>query len=279
MTFTAKELDVDTIVDYYCNKGWTIKKIAQSMHVSSPTIARSLKSVNITIRKRRVDVDINTITKLYCEDQLSISEIARRMNVSWNIIACRLTEHHVERHMNKIELDISELKRLYFQERWTLEKIAKQMNVAISTVSQRLREANVTMRKRTFDNKGSKNVYWKGHQEIGATEMCKIRSSAKSRNLYLDLTIEDLWDLYIKQKGRCYFSNIPIGFRDDPSSGKNSVTYYRSTASLDRLDSLQGYMISNCVWVHKIVQKMKNNIPEREFVKWCKLIANNYGNN
>jgi len=42
-----------------------------------------------------------------------------------------------------------------------------------------------------------------------------------------------------------------------------------NTASLDRIDSTKGYTIDNVQWVHTIVNRMKWNTDENEFIKWC----------
>ena len=57
-------------------------------------------------------------------------------------------------------------------------------------------------------------------------------------------------------------SGIDIGFHD-------------KTASLDRINPLVGYIMGNVRWVHKIVNKMKGDLSDVEFMNWINLLYNN----
>jgi hypothetical protein len=46
-----------------------------------------------------------------------------------------------------------------------------------------------------------------------------------------------------------------------------------TTASLDRIDSSKGYIKTNVQWVHKKVNKMKQDTSVDEFKHYCKLIC------
>ncbi len=45
------------------------------------------------------------------------------------------------------------------------------------------------------------------------------------------------------------------------------------TASLDRIDSTRGYSKDNIQWVHKMIQKIKIDVPQAAFVDWCQKVA------
>jgi hypothetical protein len=81
----------------------------------------------------------------------------------------------------------------------------------------------------------------------------------------LSLTIEQAWELYQKQEGKCALSGLPIFF---PATNKGEFT-----ASLDRIDSSKGYIEGNVQWVHKDINIMKNKFPQDYFIKICKLVA------
>lgn len=91
------------------------------------------------------------------------------------------------------------------------------------------------------------------------------------RQLKFEITIEQAWDLYLKQNRRCALSNIPIIFIKIGASNKKAQT----TASLDRIDSDGDYTIDNIQWVHKDVNRMKNIYNQGYFITMCKMIANN----
>lgn len=118
----------------------------------------------------------------------------------------------------------------------------------------------------------SKHHAWKGHGEIGLSTWNDIvRGCKRARTIPINLTIEQAWELFLKQNKRCALSGVPIQF----SSRNRRYENEKHTASLDRIDSTSGYMPENVQWVHKAVQCMKWSLPQDEFIEWCKLIAAN----
>lgn len=104
---------------------------------------------------------------------------------------------------------------------------------------------------------------WKGAGEISGHFWNQVRQSAKVRNLSLDVTKEDAWDLFLKQKGICALSGVTIEIKRCNDN----------TASLDRIDSSKGYTLDNIQWVHKRINWMKGDTTEKEFIEWCKTIV------
>ena len=79
--------------------------------------------------------------------------------------------------------------------------------------------------------------------------------------------MEDLWDLFVKQNGRCALSGIDIRFN---KIGEKHTT---QTASVDRINSEYGYIINNVRWVHKTVNNMKWELSDDEFLDFCQVIT------
>jgi len=114
---------------------------------------------------------------------------------------------------------------------------------------------------------GEKHHFFKGYEEISQSVYNKIRQKALERNLRFDITIQDMYKIFIAQDKKCAISGVPIKFK---------INYKdEQTASLDRIDSFKPYTIDNIQWVHKKVNTMKWNIGQQEFIDWCKIIANN----
>ncbi len=89
-----------------------------------------------------------------------------------------------------------------------------------------------------------------------------LKACAKKRKVDFDLDKDFLEDLLKKQNGLCYFSGVPISLDD-------------STASMDRVDSSLGYTKDNVQWVHRVVNFMKNELSQEDFIKWCDIISKN----
>jgi hypothetical protein len=114
--------------------------------------------------------------------------------------------------------------------------------------------------------KGEHHPCWTGIGEISGTFVKTIEWCARTRSLEFLITKEYIWDLFLKQNRKCAISGTPIRF----SSGWQKTD---GTASLDRIDSSKGYTPDNIQWVHKCINKMKMELPQSEFVNWCKLIS------
>ena len=78
-----------------------------------------------------------------------------------------------------------------------------------------------------------------------------------------------MWELYVRQNGRCALTGIPIYFRPRGGSRRSK------SASCDRIDSNIGYCINNIQWVHKDINMMKFKYPLERFLYLCSSITAN----
>jgi len=115
----------------------------------------------------------------------------------------------------------------------------------------------------------NEHVNWKGYEGIPLTVLCIIKKNARTRNLEVSIDIKYLWDLYICQNKKCALSGVDIGFP------KMVTEKYKTTASLDRIDSSIGYVEGNVQWLHKDVNRMKMDINQDVFIQYCHNISNN----
>lgn len=125
---------------------------------------------------------------------------------------------------------------------------------------------------------GKDNPNWEGVGEISKNWFYNVvhrsASGRKSRSgitKKLDITLEYIWDLFLKQNRKCRFTGLELTF---PVKNTSSA-FKESTASLDRIDSTKGYVKNNVQWVHKKVNFMKGTLSDTEFIEFCKLISKN----
>ena len=117
--------------------------------------------------------------------------------------------------------------------------------------------------------KGKNNGNWKGYEDIGASMFNYYKMNAKKRGINFNITIENLWDIYIKQNKKCPYTSIKLNLKNKKTS-RLSIN-----ASLDRIDSLKGYELDNLQWVYKPINNLKNNMTHTEFLNMCLLISEN----
>ena len=116
-------------------------------------------------------------------------------------------------------------------------------------------------------NSLSANPCWQGHEEIPRAWFSKYFLKKGSRKRTGTITMQDVWDMYLKQDKKCALSGVPISFE------KTEQGY---SASIDRIDSSKEYDIDNVQLVHKDINLMKNRFNQDYYINMCKLVAKNF---
>lgn len=114
---------------------------------------------------------------------------------------------------------------------------------------------------------GANTGKWSGFEEITGSFWCRVKLNAEKRHIEFNIDIEYAWDIFVKQERKCVLSGIPIGF------GKLYKNISKTTASLDRIDSSKGYIKNNIQWVHKDINKMKSNLNQEAFIRYCYMVV------
>lgn len=107
---------------------------------------------------------------------------------------------------------------------------------------------------------------WTGHEGISGVMWASLKRGAQIRKLEFSITIEDIWEKFVRQNGKCAISGLELHF-------PTRTTTHDGTASLDRIDSSLGYIKNNVQWVHKDINFMKQAYNQNEFIQMCKIIA------
>lgn len=91
----------------------------------------------------------------------------------------------------------------------------------------------------------------------------------KKRGVVFSISMEYAWSLYEKQNKKCVLSGLSLVF----AKTKKGHSTGETSASLDRIDSKEGYVEGNVQWLHKWVNLMKSDFSQEEFIQYCKLIV------
>jgi hypothetical protein len=131
---------------------------------------------------------------------------------------------------------------------------------------------------RNEKRKGSNSPVWTGYAEISgrqwhsikkeATESRRNRRYTKPRPpLEFTITVEYIWNLFLKQNRKCALSGEPLTMWYK-INGKNE-----GNASLDRIDSSKGYNEENVQWIDKKLQRIKTSLSDADFIAICQKVA------
>jgi len=114
---------------------------------------------------------------------------------------------------------------------------------------------------------GKNSPIYKGCGEIGMFLFTCYKKSAKARNIKFNITIEEMWNLFLEQDRKCALSGVDLFFKKSHK--------HESNASLDRIDSSKEYVVDNVQWVHKDINFMKQSYEQSYFIEMCKNITTN----
>lgn len=181
------------------------------------------------------------------------------------------------REDGKTYLSISKeyLEEHYIKQNKGLKTIAHELGFKNKCViSSALKYHNIPIRKRTFRSQKILES-WKnkaGHHTISMRYWFSVTSQAKKRQIDIDISVDDAYNKFVDQNGKCAISGMDIYFK---TLGQKAT---EQTASLDRIDSSKGYTKDNIQWVHKYINIMKWDLSQKEFIEWCTLVCNYQGN-
>lgn len=114
---------------------------------------------------------------------------------------------------------------------------------------------------------GNQHPNFKGYGQIPDWLWNICKKGADKRKLEFTITIQEAWELYEKQGRKCAITHVYIWFAD------NTMEQTNTTASIDRINPLKGYTIDNIQWVHKTINRIKQNMHHDDFLAICNLIA------
>jgi|LakMenEpi03Aug12_release.lakeMendotaPanAssembly.Ray.scaffolds.fasta_scaffold732265_1 hypothetical protein len=223
---------------------------------------------------KRKKLDKKELFDLYMNQNLSMFEISKIKNCSESFIKTNLLYYNIPikscSDYVSLTLNKKDLFKEYITKNKPIKSIANEYSTSYTNIRTLLKKYNIQKRESHKFKKGKDNPLWKGGEIIPASLHYDYSHGAKRRNILFDITIQDMEDQFYKQNGICAISGIKLTI--PRSAGRTK----ESNSSLDRIDSEKGYTKDNIQWVHKTVNQMKWNIPQNEFIEWCKIIASKH---
>lgn len=101
----------------------------------------------------------------------------------------------------------------------------------------------------------------------------KNNANKRPKEINVNITIEDIHNLYIKQNGLCALSGLKMTHTIIASREDNHIIN-KYNISIDRINSDLDYTIDNIQLVCAIVNIMKNDLPNDNFIELCSIISN-----
>lgn len=122
----------------------------------------------------------------------------------------------------------------------------------------------------------NRNNKWANEYEHFITRLYNnIKHNAKKRakKLKVEITKENIHDLYKKQKGLCAISGIKMTHMAYTRTKETRHIMNDHNISVDRIDSNKGYTIDNIQLLCACVNRMKSDMTDYHFKTMCQIIT------
>jgi hypothetical protein len=258
------------IIKQFIKEKQTITALATKLKRSIATIKNVCERHNIIMKfsngkSRPWTNDENLLLQKHIEDGIPYRDISKIMKRGWTTIKSKAKEFNLSsENAAKIEYN----NKLYSKGLGKCIKCNNVLNLIEFYKNNRSKckkctKTETTKNRINFSENTDLNTILKYRYSTSKTR-------AKKYNMTFDLTVENLIDLYNKQKGKCYYSGDILSF----SSNNNNVL------SIDRINSEKGYTIDNVVFCTAIINSMKNVLSIENFINIInKIYSHNKKNN
>ena len=214
------------------------------------------------------------LTEHYINQRKSDKSIADEFGIkSCNSVYQARIRHGVARNSLKDSSQILTkdfLIEYYVHQNMTLKQVAQLAGFQRkSIVSKALKKHNIPQREHTR-SQAVINRKPRKHHTIPGRYFCSLKHSANSRGLEFNLTLDDLWNIFTIQNGKCALSGLDIRFHQPGEK------FTAQTASVDRINNDIGYIKSNIRWVHKDINYMKMDLTDERFFYLCQQILSQH---
>lgn len=120
------------------------------------------------------------------------------------------------------------------------------------------------------ENKNHLNKFSRWNPEDAGFRETLRRAKNKKRNKALEITIDDLKELWNKQNGICPYTGWELILP------KCKIRKSPKVASLDRIDSSKGYVVGNIQYVSVMVNYAKHDFSIEDMNDFCDAIKTNW---
>lgn len=250
----------------YKKRHQIINNIQTSNQIPDDNFSKIIKSDS----KRWTDKDIDYLKNNYAITDTTI--LANKLNKTISSLHSQASKLKLKKiNINSQILTQQFLKKEYCLLKKSPKTIAEETGITENIIYFNIRKFNLPANNISdYQTKiGPDHHYWKGFGKISGHYWGKVVKGANKRNLEISITIEDAWNKFLEQDCKCIISGVNLYFPKSITKEKSSS----QTASLDRIDSFQGYVSNNIQWIHKDINIMKNKMSNKKLISWCKIIA------
>lgn len=229
------------------------KEIGQNLNRSHNAIYLRISKLKLRDNPQHwKEIELNYLKENY--NKLSLHELSNNLSRGKRGIQCKASELNLT-IQDKLwtDKDINFLITAYKKIKVT--SISKHLNRTKYSIHTKARELKLSVNQET-------NYFY---YDIPSKYFKKLKYGAKKRGLLFEITMEDIWNQYLKQNKKCMLTGQLIQF-----SGNLNL---KNKASVDRIDSSKGYTKDNIQILDKDINIMKLKFNQQYFISLCNKVT------
>lgn len=98
-----------------------------------------------------------------------------------------------------------------------------------------------------------------------------LKIYCKKKNIYNDISFENIKEMYNKQNGLCALTGLPMTFMSYSNEKNNDISEFFNI-SIDRINSLDNFTINNVQLIGSMIKRMKGGMSNEKFIEYCKMV-------
>lgn len=272
----------DELVRAYVDEQRSMGEIGHDLGCSAETVVRLLLAFGIEIRSKdgnkrhRSQLTKAFLDREYTDNKRSTTDIAKEVGCSYNTVNRALREHGISvRAQNDVRTD-DLTGRTYGK--WRVLKREDTVRKT-SSIHAYLCECACGRRRRVAasslrmgSSRGCSDCAARALVKtiIPSAYMGSLKNSAFKRGIPFLVDAEYLQALYERQGRKCALTGTRLNM------GDGNTELSSMTASVDRIDSMGVYEPGNVQWVHKLVNQMKWDFNQQDFINICHAVASTH---
>lgn len=209
------------------------------------------------------------------ENGLNGRQIAEKYGIPHHTVLRRCYDHGIDVSRKDIRKMISREKfhDMYVVKQMSFSEILNEYGTVYNkTLSDLAKSWGYDVHSSRMTRKKKKSyITRRKHQHLYGSIMSSLieGSRRRGRAIKVDITLDDIWDKFMEQNGKCALSGVDITFPRTDKDRKSKL----HRASVDRIDSSKDYTKDNIQIVLKELNVMKLNHSQEKFIELCNLVS------
>lgn len=276
---TGVSISREELLIAYIDEQRSMEEIGHDIGCSADTVSRLLMAFDIPIRSNasvkrcRDKLTKEFLDREYVQNNRSTTDIAKEIGCSYNTVNRSLREHKIcirtQNDTRTIDLTDKQFGQWLVLKRNDIIRKSSSVHAYLCECKCGRRKTIAAASLRMGNSRSCINCATTAMSKtiIPAVYIGSLKHSAFKRGIPFLVDAEYLQELYELQNRRCALTGARLNMGDG-NSRMSSMT-----ASVDRIDSSGIYEPGNVQWVHKMVNTMKWDLNQQDFINICHAVA------